>query len=134
MSNPAPFNTQGTLKLELSLDKLFPKPLANTLIDIYFPLRPDYRLAYFPSRKVSLCGWKTRLSNKELDGPLLPFSSTRLKGGRKVRAPQGKTLGNTQKERSLESATENKPPCTYFSFCRNLNRCHPEILNFRICK
>jgi hypothetical protein len=47
LSSPAPFNTQGTLKLELSLDKLFPKPLANTLIDIYFPLRPDYRLAFF---------------------------------------------------------------------------------------
>ncbi len=34
----------------------------------------------------------------------------RFMGWRKVRAPQGRTLGNAQRERSLESATESKPP------------------------
>jgi len=33
--------------------------------------------------------------------------------GRKVRAPQGRTLGNAQRGRPLESATEKKPPKAY---------------------
>jgi len=40
--------------------------------------------------------------------PELPFKG--IVPGRKVRAPQVRTPGNTRREQSLERATENRPP------------------------
>ena len=53
---------------------------------------------------------RVRMQFRESDGLSPRVRPQGIEAERKVRASQGKTLGNAQRERSLESATESRPP------------------------